>query len=271
MTDPQTSSSNRQVGLSRRLLCPVLLLCADDSRLDRCPPRAYASAWVGLLVASLLWAVASVGIWGLAWQIFGGYDLLIMPPAVFLCVMLIGPFRQAAGAVVRLAGGRDSARQAVVAAAIGLLMFGAMLSMKHRAYHNEDPWPMVVAWARPNVELFRVLLLMPLWGAWAMLISCQFCKVSSRAGAATRAFVAGAGPFAAALLMGALLAVTILYFAFLPWWQLCISGVTIVAAVIGGVVFSRVNGGLDRDVLLATNLVTQIAFMLSYLATVQSF
>jgi uncharacterized membrane protein YozB (DUF420 family) len=66
--------------------------------------------------------------------------------------------------------------------------------------------------------------------------------------------------------MGLVLAWSILYFRFLPWAQVGISALAALAAVLGGLALCRRAGGLTHQVLLAANLLTQIVFLLVYLA-----
>ena len=62
------------------------------------------------------------------------------------------------------------------------------------------------------------------------------------------------------------LAGSIIYFNFLPWTQLSISAAVIFASIAGGAVLGRLNGGLNRKTLLGANLLSQIVFILAYLA-----
>jgi hypothetical protein len=76
----------------------------------------------------------------------------------------------------------------------------------------------------------------------------------------------GCGPLTTAVLMGGLLAVTIGYFAFMPWTQLTIPAATIAAGIGGGCWLGRRQGVVDRGVLLSANLLAQTALLLAYLA-----
>jgi len=67
-------------------------------------------------------------------------------------------------------------------------------------------------------------------------------------------------------MMGALLAASLGAFAYLPWTQLTISATAVAAALGGGPALVRRHGRVDRSVLLATNLLTQLAFLLAVVA-----
>jgi hypothetical protein len=121
-----------------------------------------------------------------------------------------------------------------------------------------------LAWLRPDKELFRVLLLMPLWGAWSMLITVQWCHAGDGTEPAVAAFARGCRPMAMAGALAAILILTIQYFTFLPWTHLAVAGASIVAAALAGPVMCRATRGLTRRALLAANLLTQLVFLLSY-------
>ncbi len=243
------------------------LLTASDERLGRLQPQRFRGAWVGVMLISLLCGVGLVGLWGAAWAIYGDYDILIMPALVTAAVFVLWPFREALVSLAEAIGGRNPTARAASAAVLVLILIMCFMRMKSApVYRHEYVLPAALAWIRPQQELYRVLLLMPLWGGWAMLITCQFCKVSDRTEPAVAALAKGCGPLATAACMGMLLAATIMYFNFLPWTQLSISAAAIIAAVGGGLVLCKLVGDLKRNVLLGTNLLTQIAFILTYLA-----
>jgi F0F1-type ATP synthase membrane subunit c/vacuolar-type H+-ATPase subunit K len=62
---------------------------------------------------------------------------------------------------------------------------------------------------------------------------------------------------------------TIVYFNFLPWTQLTISAAALVAAIGSGIGLCRFAGGVTRKNLLATSAVTQIVFLMAYLANIR--
>ena len=99
-----------------------------------------------------------------------------------------------------------------------------------------------------------------------MLVLPQFCKPDEATEPAVAAFAAGCGPLAAAACMAVPMGLSICYFSYLAWTQLAIAGAAVLAATAGGTLLCRATGGLKRDSLLAANLLTQIVFILAYLA-----
>jgi len=111
-----------------------------------------------------------------------------------------------------------------------------------------------------------VLLLMPVWGAWSMLIAIQFCRPDGATDSVTRRFARGCGPLAAAACLAPPLAGTIVYFHYLgPAAQAGISAVTVATAIASGPILCRLARGLTRDALLTGNLLTQLAFLMACL------
>lgn len=243
-----------------------LLLTACPERLAQEPPARFARAWISLLVFSLAAGLASVFAWSVAWALFRDYDLLIMPALATVAVMVLGPLRRAVAALAEVLGGRQALGQAAAACLLVLALVLCLIRIKSFPLYGEEPLPAALAWLRPDREFYRVLFLMPLWGAWASMVAGRFCRPNERTEPAVAAFAAGCGPVLCALCMGGVMAVSILYFRYLPWAQLSISGAAILAAVAGGLALCRLGGGLSRKAMLAENLLTQLVFLLAYLA-----
>jgi cobalamin synthase len=124
--------------------------------------------------------------------------------------------------------------------------------------------PRVLEWIRPQ-PWYRALLLAPVWGSWAMLLTVQFHRPDENTEPCVASFARRCGPATAAFTMAATLMVSLWYFNHLSWWQFSIPLVTILSAASAGAWFCRVAGGLRRDPLLAVNLLTQMAFLAAYL------
>lgn len=245
-----------------------LLLAAPDDALSAEPPGRFRHAWAGLMVLGLAWGVGMAALWTWSGWLFGWYSgMPLMPAAAVLAAVTLWMYRRSLLALSRLLGGREAA-PAVVATLTAVLAL-ALLGLRG---WNEDGFPPALPqllqglWPRASC---RTLILMPLWGAWAMLITAQFRRPTDRTEPAVAAFARGCGPLSAAGSMGVLLAVTIRQFDYLPWWQLSIPGVTIAVAIAGGLGLCRRAGGLKRSALLAVNLLTQTAFLLAYLANIR--
>lgn len=236
--------------------------------------RVFAPAWIGLAAIALAWGLLSIGVYVVAR--LATPERFVCPlwtPAVALAALSVaGPFRVAALDVAALL----HLRGRVARAAFGLLLAGgwawalAYLGGKRHfgLASEEQALPGALAWIRPEMEAFRVLLLAPLWGAWAMMIAVQFRRPGAGALAAMAEFAAGCGPVLSAAVMGVLLGGSILYFSFLPWYQLAISAGAILGGIAAGVLAGRRAGGLTRGTLLAANLGAQGGFVLAYLACV---
>jgi len=245
----------------------LMFLTAGDERLSSEPPGRFVYAWAELMLVSLAWGLANVGLWAAAWKLFGEPLGRAMPAAVVAAVMLVWPFRRAAAAAVKIVAGADSTARAIVSGVLVVVLSIGLLSLRTDYYRPDAPLPPWIAWFRPWVKLYRVLILMPLWGGWAMVVIPQFRRLGAGADRVLAGFVGGCTPLAAAAVMGLLLGVTITYFNFLPWEQLTISAVTIITALAGGALLCRRAGGLSRKALLAANIITQLAFLLACLAT----
>ena len=243
-----------------------MFLTASDNALARQNPSRFRNAWLELLVVSALWAVLSIGIWGAAWALFGEPAGRAMPAAMLAFVFAIWPFRRALTSLLELSLPSDSTVRAVGAAALVMLLTMSLLSL--RPDWRKDPWlPRWIVWIRPWEKLYRPLLLMPMWGAWAMIACPQFCHNRGKADPATDWFAKGCGPMTTAIVMGLLLALTATYYNYLGWWQLPIPACGVVGGVASGIVFCWREGGLTRKTLLATNLATQMVFLLGSLTT----
>ena len=99
-----------------------------------------------------------------------------------------------------------------------------------------------------------------------MLALPQFFRPDASKTPAVAALARGCGPMTIAILMGLLLGGSIGYFSYLPWTQLTISGAGILAAIGGGAILLRQRGRMDRDILLAVNLLTQLVVLIAFLA-----
>jgi hypothetical protein len=242
-----------------------MMLTAGDEELARQPPRRFAHAWVGMMLLSLVWGLATVQVWSLTWGVFGDYSgIPLMPAAAVLSVYALWLYRHsilALAGVILTRQGHQVLATGTILVALSLILLG--LKSLNPDYPTDLPpaWQ----WIRPRT-MYRALSLAPLWGGWAMLVACQFSKPAESAPPAVAAFAAGCTPLAACVVLAAVLSATIVYFGYLPWRPLSISAVAMVVAAAAGPAVSKRRGGLDRNALLATNLLTQLAFLLACLA-----
>ena len=230
-------------------------------------PRSLRYGGLGLLLLAGVWAAASVGLWQVTSRLFARYSQQPTLPALALTLwMLLGPCRRGADALVNTLARGDSRKRAIPAALLALGLW-CLFSVLDPEWHRSETlgW---ISFARPLSKIDRVLILLPFWNAWTIVILPKFSPI--RDDHATAAFARSCGPLTAAVGMGALLAVTIGYFAYLPWTQLSISAAALCATFIGGAILARRAGGMTRDALLATGFLTQLALLTTFLANRQS-
>jgi len=245
-----------------------MLLTADDERLEVEEPQRFARSWIGLIALSVLWGIVLVNLWGVAWGIFRDYEPLVMPAMATAGVFCLWPYRRGIAALAEFLSPRDATARAVAASGLVLIVAFCLLGLKpdwHRWEFTRLPW--YVGWLQPDAKLYRVLLLMPVWGGWAMLIAVKFTRPSEATEPQVAAFAAGCGAASAAACMAALLLASILYFHHLGLGsQVVILAGTVAVAIASGVGLCRAAGAPCRRALLGANVLTQIAFILTYLA-----
>lgn len=245
------------------------LLACDEEAVALHEPSEYALAGVGVLGVSAIWAAMAVGLWALGTFLFGGPGGFYPMEALLLgSVMLLGLYRRSAEALLEILSGENPARQALLGGLLAVGVIICLMVLKPDWYRTENSWGQLDI-LRPASKVTRVLILMPLWGAWSMWMLPQFSHGSSAVSPAISAMTKFVGPLSGAAMMGLLLAGTIGYMGFLPWTQLTISAATIAAALGGGACLLQRRGQLDLRVLRATNLLTQLTFLASYLANGQ--
>ncbi|HOD84883.1 MAG: hypothetical protein BWX88_04570 [Planctomycetes bacterium ADurb.Bin126] len=237
-----------------------MLLTAEDDALAARPSEQFARAWLDLAVVSLLWGMLLGWLWSTCWTFFGDYTgVYLVQVAVVGSVMVLWLVRRPLVAFCSYLS-RDVGGRAAAIAAVTIALFMLLLCIRphdYRELHSPQQW----AWLYP-LAVQRVLLLMPLWGAWAMIILTQFCRPCERTEPAVAAFARGCGAFTAAALMALPLGLSFVYLHYLGWWR---PAVPLAAALLGGLALCRLDGGLTRRALLASNFLTQLAFLVMYL------
>lgn len=240
-----------------------MMLTASDEALRAAPAERFARAVPEWLVLSVLLGVGMALLFGLSWPVFGEQaGLRLLPAAMVSTAMLLGPFRRSAAALAERVAGPDG--RDLASACLAVLLTVALGTLKPDAYLPESTMPAWAAWMSPGVKIYRVLYLMPLWGAWSVCATMQFFHPSERTNPALARAAPGVGPLACAVLLGGLMALTIQNFRFMDWRQLVISGGTIAAALGAGAGLCLADGGLTRRALLGAQLLTQLAFVLIY-------
>ncbi len=241
-----------------------LLLTARRARLDSLQATCFQGAWLWLMLIGLGWGILCIGLWEL-----GGLAVrrsASLPLASVLLVTLAtltGVYRRALEALAHLLSVGETGR-AITATALMLTYVVFLLEGTGWNLNSASYLPRMLEWIRPQ-PWHRALLLAPVWGSWAMLLTVQFHRPDEKTEACVAAFARRCGPATAAFTMGAVLMVSLWYFNHLSWWQFSIPLVTILTAASAGAWFCRAAGGLRRDPLLAVNLLTQMAFLAAYL------
>ncbi|MBS3820663.1 MAG: hypothetical protein GVY16_04115 [Planctomycetes bacterium] len=245
----------------------TFLTCSEE-RLAGVDAARFDRAWLGLLAISLAWGAASVGLWHLSYHVCREPAGFYVAPAIVLgAAWLLGFYGRAAGALASFLGAGGESRRSL-ASSVLVVTFMLVLLVLGPDWHRQEPalpgW--LPGWLRPASKIDRLLLLLPMWGAWTCMILPQFSRPDPAREPQLAAMACSGGPLTAAIVMGALLAISIGALAFLPWAQLAIPGVGIATALLGGLAMARAAGGMNRSVLLAANLLTQLAMLLTYLA-----
>ena len=243
-----------------------MILSAEDSAIESGPPQRFRRAWLGMMLVGGLWGVALCCTWGLASKVFGDFeDLPIMPAMAALTMTALIPGRRAIIALSEI-GAKASSTQSLLRSLMLVVFALCLVVLRTSPHYLEYPLPYWIDWIRPPWKPFRVLMLMPLWGAWAMLINARFHKPMPDAQKAIAAFAEGCGPLCAAASLVPPLAGSLFYFHYLGVWrQMSIAFWPTAAAIGGGWIVCR-GRGLGRTSLLAVNLLTQFVFLLAYLA-----
>ena len=241
-----------------------LMLVAGAADVAARTGRELAGVCWQVWALSALWGIGQAWLWALAWRVFGDYSgLPLLPTALITALTFTWIYRRAAMSLAESALGRQE-RHLVVTA---LVVVWVLILLGLQGWHPDWPvsYPLWIRWARP-MAVFRPLILAPLWGAWGMMITCLFSRPSFTMQPAVAAYAKRCGPVPVAAAMAVNLAMSLWYFNYLPWVQAAIPCATAVVALVSGLALSRGGRRLTRRVLLANNLVSQLAFLLAYVA-----
>ena len=255
------------VKLIIRIAHALLYLSGSRRRLEAAPPERFAKAAVPLVLLALAWGLALVGAWDLAYHLTWARRLDWVVPSV-LCgaAIVFGLYRPAAGALLETVLPKRWRLTWPALAALAVLV-ALMINDAVRFWDPDWPTDLPAAWQWlwPRA-LYRAMLLMPLWGLWGMLATGQFHRPGRRTDAPTRRLAETAGPLTAAMTLALPLAGSFIYLTFLsPPMRFAPPAAAVLAALGGGAAFCRLKGGLCREALLATNLLTQLAFLGAYM------
>jgi len=219
------------------------------------PALPMRRAWPSVLLAGLGWAFVPVALLQTAcrWGWPHGLGWLI-PAALCAAALALRP------------GGRGPI---VTALALTLGAVGVAAAINYAVRYWDPDWPTQLpqpwAWLWPRA-LYRVLILMPVWGAWALLALGRFRPPGDLTDAPTRRLVETTGPVRAAAMLAVPLAGTLVGLMFLrPAMRFVPPAGAVLAGLAGGAILARRRGHLGREVLLGANLLAQMGFLGGYL------
>jgi len=250
------------------LIAASLLLFGSDRLAAAHDGRRLRHVWLALVLVALVTGVALACLWAMAANIFPwwrGSRLPLMPVAAVVAAMGVGPGRRMLAAPAELL---EPSRPGVAAVTTGAIIGTLTLALLGIVpFHREGQWlPPWLTWIRPQEE-YRVLLLMPMWGAWAMMAPVHFCRSAPDADRLVEAFARRQPIAATAGWMALTLAGSLWYFKFLTYhWPLLPAAAGLLVGSVGAVAICRGTGGVNRRALLTANFCTQLAFLLGYLA-----
>jgi len=245
-----------------------MILAADEETLRNSNPRRYTFGWAGLMILSLFWGIASIGIWSACYWLFSRFSEIpsLLPALAISAFFCMWIYRNGLLAISDILLARRQNAKPVMLTLITVGLIIVLISLRGGDSLQDFYLPASVQWLRPFEKHFRVLLLAPLWGAWAMMIAPKFCKFSPAIEPAMSAFAGGCGPVVSALTMALPLGGSLFYFHFLGWLGIIIPLATVISAIGGTILLCRLGGGVSRGSLVASNVLTQVVFMLAYLA-----
>jgi len=249
-------------------------MTATDERIAAQPAETFRRGWFSLMLLAAVWGLASMWLWQGGQEVF--YDIrrryrveaaAWLTVAAMIATMALWMLRRSFLALGDVLGGKEPAGRQLALAVLVVVVALVLLGLERSGSEDYPNYlPPAWQWICPAPAWYRALILAPLWGAWAMLTTGQFCKPCRGDEPAVTALVHGCGPLVAAFSLAIPLIPTLLYFNYLGVKHLWMPCATVAVAIAGGVAVCRTQGGLCRRAMLAVNLLAQLAFFLSYIA-----
>lgn len=206
--------------------------------------------------------------WEVAWRVLprGWYmntSLPFMPTIVVVALMMLTPLRRPITALARVLVEGGSTDRGLFTAAIAAIVALGVLGLG--PWRRESTWlPMWLAWVRP-LEESPVLLLMPMWGAWAMMAVTHFCPIAPSAIPLAASYAKRQPVAATAVWMAIPLAGTLWELNFLWGFVAIPAAMALISGSVVSVILCRRAGGVRLATLRACNAMTQLAFLGGYL------
>jgi len=255
------------LGFGKRIISASGLLWLPASKLKRHPPERFARTGGAVMLLGLAWGGLLAALWDVSFRLTWPALLnWVVPAGLCAAAMTLGPYRLAAASLLEgVIGRRPWARWAALSTLTALVAL--VLNYAVRWWDPDWPThlPQTWVWLWPRA-LYRALILAPVWGSWSMLGLVQFHRPGPGTDPPTRQFAASVGPLAAAGYLMAPLAGSLIYMNFLYPWHFVPPAAALAAGLGGGATLVRLRGRLCREAMLATNFLTQLLFLLAYLA-----
>jgi cobalamin synthase len=257
--------------LAGRFLLPV-----DPGRVADAPRWANAGAW--LPAWGLLIGVGYAASFRLVWLWLGEHQHIRLAPMALLLaldVCWLG-YRLLAGAAAVVGSWPDrrvrSPSSPLLAVVVFLVMailvkFALLVSLPAGAVTWPADWRQHLRVVYPYV-MYRPLILMPLWGRWAVLLAGTIGRVAPDGSDRLRRWTAGSR---LAVVMGwwvAIAGLTVLYVSptiFHVGWSMLIALAMLVVAYMASFALARRFGGQTETTVTAAGWVVEMAFLLAYL------
>ena len=255
----------------KRVISAFLLLTSSTESLAGTDPRRFERLAGAMMLLSIAIGAVLAGLWDLTshvtcvvWPHLLNY--WVVSSLVCGLVIVFGPYRRSAASLIESAVGVGRLSRWVGPA----LLAAVVAVVLNYAFRQSNPdWPtqlsLQLAWLWPR-PLCRVLLLMPVWGAWSMVVLVQFHRPDDRTDPPARCFAETVGPLSSAVCLAVPLAGSLMLLNFLYPWRHFIPPAAAVATALGaGTLIVRRRGRMSRKALLATNFLTQLGFLTAYL------
>ncbi len=184
-------------------LAGSFLLPAGDG--DAAEDTLWRTAGRWLVVWGLLFGIVYATVFRVAWKLFGEYQYIRFVPAacVLAADLAFGGYRLLWGAT-RIVGGRDASRDGssaplalpgvLTVVLIAILKYALLLSIPvgvtQAASSQWSTWHARLGVLYPQA-IYRPLILMPLWGRWAMMLAMSIGRTSPDASTRLRQMAAG--------------------------------------------------------------------------------
>ncbi len=252
-----------------RIFAAAVYVAGSRRRLSRIDPQRLAGAGAAVMLLGAAWGLATIGLWEAAYRLTWPRLMnWVVPAGVCAAATVLVAWRAGFLALIETV---PLPRPWLKWPALLLAgaCWAAVLNYALRWWNPDWPTQQLspgLIWLWPRA-LYRALLLAPMWGVWSMLVLPQFHRPGAGCDPHTRALAGSVSPLAAAAALAAPLAGTFIFLRFLPAPLRFLPPAAATAAAIGGgTLITRLRGGLCREALLATNALTQSAFLTAYLA-----